>query len=366
MERLKLCKPTTINYFFLIREKLAKKGNGKSPILNIFYGSAPYYFNDPNDKLVTWQLEPTKEKFTWRFSVHLSGPYKLCAFGRLKSGAIVYDTKCGIIETPNPNTNHQKNVRNKTLQYQAEHNHRLYAVDIIHSPNNAIVYPIRSKIINNNNNKIKSEDFRSNTATTATTTTFINTNAANATIEPYKLTKPQDEYLLPLLEDYETDYTNYEEYGRPSGISAILERSPPPPLLFNNTAPTFFNDHNVYNDFQGKVNFANQIPEYDLDIDCNVPIIRQYSDYTHVNNMPPAIDFENIEIEELAFDNMVGNYNELVEDGMESVHHCTPVIKDRKMYCFDNICPTAIKKISNRKTRSLNNVDVRQRYLNNT
>jgi len=320
--------------------------------------------------LVTWQLEPTKERFTWRFSVHLSGPYKLCAFGRLKSGAIVYDTKCGIIETPNPNTNHQKNVRNKTLQYQPEHHHKLYAVDIIHSPNNAIVYPIRTKIINNN--KIKSEDFRSNTTTT-TTTSFINTNATNATIEPYKLIK-QDEYLVPLLQQefdtYETpdsDYTNYEEYGTTSGISAILERSSPLPLLFNSTTPTLFdinNTTNVYNDFQGNaVDIANQITEY-FDVGYMTPIILCRSDYA--NGMPETIDFENTAIEELALDrDMIGNFNELVEDGMESLHHCMPVIKNHKMYCFDNTCPTAMKKISNRKTRSLNSGDLRQSYLNN-
>jgi len=129
-------------YFILVRVQLGKKGNkNNDSVANTLIGPVIYYFNDPADENVTWQLERFYDDYAYSlsFSVHLSGRFRLYAFGRLKNKQTIMDVAYGEINTPNPTRSGDNEVRNLTETYQPTADHRVYIVDALSLPKNNII-----------------------------------------------------------------------------------------------------------------------------------------------------------------------------------------------------------------------------------
>jgi len=125
----------------LVKTLLGKKPNKASKQASELIGSLPYYYNDSNDRIVTFQLEQYND--TIGFSVHLSGKYKLLAFGMLYDNTCIMDMVEGTIGSQNQKKRSTIIVRNNTKPYFPIATDKVYIVDALNLPDNNAGYPIK-------------------------------------------------------------------------------------------------------------------------------------------------------------------------------------------------------------------------------
>jgi len=191
------------------------------------------------------------------FSVHVSGPYKLLAFGKLQDGSLIMDVVHGEIKTLNPRRIGNKKITNLTSHYEPKGDDFLYIVDAYNIPNNNIIVTMPTK--KQVTIKVKSNLVESPIETTTVDGLFSELNSAKpenkkrlAPITSVPTLTESVVYRPPNMFEQHTHKTNFPKHQ----VTHIVQSKAPVELSAPQTNPQkshILNTHNFHKQEQQPV-----------------------------------------------------------------------------------------------------------------